>query len=219
VGNRGLARRTATAALAIVAVLCAGCGGGGSRGGAGAPAPTTTRVGPRVAALTQVLTFQALDDRGLLPGLVRVQTVPGVCAGGSLVLSGRADAWRCAAGATMLDPCFSAEGSAELACVPDPFTPNATVVQVTGPMPRGNRNDPGHPPWFLELADGTRCGPLSPGVDPAATVQGRHPSYSCADGSVVFGDPDGLRPVWTAQVGSVSGGAVLATVEVTTAWY
>lgn len=201
-----------------MALLCAGCGGGHDRAGSGTRAPTTT-TGPRVAVLTQVLTFQAFDDRGLLPGLVAAQTVPGVCTGGSLVLAGRADAWRCTAGTAVLDPCFSAEGTPELACVPDPFTPNAMVLQVTPPLPRGNRNDPGHPPWFLELADGTRCGPLAPGVDPAATIRGRHPAYSCANGSVIYGDPDGSRPVWTAQVGSVPGAADLATIDVTTAWY
>jgi hypothetical protein len=171
------------------------------------------------AAVTQVLTFQAFDDRGLLPGLVRAASVPGSCTGGSLVVAGRGDAWRCTAGGTMLDPCFSAEGSVELACVPDPFTSGVTALQLAGPLPRGNRNDAAHPPWFLELADGSRCGPPGPDVAAGAAAAGRRLTYACAGGLAVFGDPDSSSQVWKVQVGPAGGSAGVSTVDVKVAWY
>lgn len=200
--------------VAAIALSAGGCATGtGSARGDSHPVATA----PSVGMVTQVLTFQAFDDRGLLPGLAAARSVSGVCTGGSLLVAGRADAWRCSADATEFDPCFSAEGSAQLACVPDPFTSDVTILQVTGPLPRGNRNDPGHQAWFLELVDGSRCGPVAPAV--AVVARASPTTYACTGGRAVFGDPDGSRPVWIALVGPESGGAAPAPVEVKVAWY
>jgi hypothetical protein len=214
-----LSRVRAAAVVAVFVVAAASCGGstGGSRA-ARLPAGRAADP-PRVAALTEVLTFQAFDDRGLLPNLVRTTSVDGACTGGSLDLPGRADAWRCTSGGSVLDPCFSAEGSSELACVPDPFTTAVTMLQISGRLPRGNRNDPAHPPWFLELADGRRCGPLPAGSQRAAAVAGAAPTYTCTGGAEVFGDPDASRPVWTARVGPGDRASAEVAVDVKTAWY
>ncbi len=165
------------------------------------PATPTTIVN---AAVTQVLTFQAFDDTGLLPNLVRSATVAGSCAGGSSVHTGRADAWRCRAGEATLDPCFANATGEELACAPDPWSREVTIVRPATPLGRAgsNRNDPGAPPWFLELADGTRCGRTPPAT------------YRCGTG-VMVGDPDPSRPVWTVR--PVGAGQV--NPEVRTAWY
>lgn len=184
-------------AVSAAATAC-GRGGGGRAGGT----PTTAVAAP--AAVVQVLTFQAYDDTGLLPNLVRASTVDGSCAGGSAVRPGRADAWRCRAGDTLFDPCFANPTGTELACVPDPFTTQVTIVRLATPLGRAgsNRNDPGLPPWFLELVDGSRCGRTPPS------------GYRCDTGRAV-GEPDTSRPVWT--VGTLDTEA--ATVDVRTAWY
>ncbi len=156
--------------------------------------------------MTQVPTFQAFDDVGLLPNLVGTGTVTGPCPGGSRVHTGRADAWRCQAGDTALDPCFANHTGEELACVADPWTLQVTVFRPAAPLGRAgsNRNDPGVPPWFLELADGSRCGRTPPST------------YTGSTGRRV-GEPD-TSPMWTVR----SEPAVSAeprTAEVATAWY
>lgn len=212
------ARRAVGVLVGVVAMVTGGCGSGGgsARSGAGASAATT----PRVAAVTQVLTFQAYDDRGLIPGLVPAHSVTGSCSGGSVVLAGRADAWRCTAGGPVMDPCFLDEGTSELACVPDPFTPDVTLLQVSGPMPRGNRNDPAHPAWFLELADGSRCGAVvADGAGGGGTATAARASYACGGGTVVFGEPDASRPVWRVQVGAAADPSAARPADVRVAWY
>ncbi len=104
------------AAPALIALLVTGCA---SRAGRD-PTTTPARPGP-ATAVTQVLTFQAFDDAGLLPNLVRATSVTGTCQGGSLVHPGRADAWRCRAGDTAFDPCFANATADELACIVDPW--------------------------------------------------------------------------------------------------
>jgi hypothetical protein len=188
---------------------------------AGNDAPTTAQgTAPRISVLTQVLTFQAFDEHGLLPGLVRAESLTGQCAGGSLSASGRADAWRCTSGGRVLDPCFANPSGGELACVPDPFTRDVAILQVAGALARGNRNDPGHPPWFLELDDGSRCGAVAAEPGPTSTpAGGRRPTYSCGGGAQIYGDPDGSKPVWTVQRRVTPASDDLAAAAVRIAWY
>lgn len=192
--------RSGRVLAAVVLVAGAGCG---HRAG-GHAAQTVTTAGADRAAVVQVLTFQAYDDTGLLPNLVRASTVDGSCAGGSTLRPGRADAWRCEAGDIVLDPCFANPTGTELACLPDPFTTQATIVRLAAPLGRAgsNRNDPGQPPWFLELADGSRCGRTPPS------------GYRCDAGRSV-GEPDVSRPVWRVRTLDAEG----ATIDVRTAWY
>ena len=181
----------AAALLAVVAAACTPAADPPT-----APRPTGT--------VTQVLTFQAFDDVGLLPNLVRAVSVTGACPGGSRIHPGRFDAWRCQAGDTAFDPCFSNQTGEELACVADPWAREVTVLRPPAPLGRAgaNRNDPGLPPWFLELADGTRCGRAPPST------------YRCAGGAEL-GEPDTTRPAWTVRPANGVG----LSLEVRTAWY
>jgi hypothetical protein len=198
-----------TSAWILLAVVLASC--------EGTTAPPSTA--PPISVLTQVLTFQAFDDHGLLPGLARADTVSGQCGGGSLSASGRADAWRCTSGGRVLDPCFANPSGGDLACVPDPFTRDVTMLAVGGALTRGNRNDPGHPPWFLELDDGTRCGAVAAEPGPTSTTGDRRPTYTCTGGAQVYGDPDGSKPVWTVQVRATPASNDVAPAGVRIAWY
>lgn len=186
--------------LAVVLAVGAACGDGGG----GRAAQTAATTGTDRGAVVQVLTFQAYDDIGLLPNLARASTVDGSCPGGSTVRPGRADAWRCQAGDSLFDPCFANPTGTELACVPDPFTTQVTIVRLATPLGRAgsNRNDPGQPPWFLELVDGSRCGRTPPS------------GYRCDTGRAL-GEPDTSRPVWTVRTLEPEA----ATVDVRTAWY
>lgn len=183
------------AAALLLVLSAAGCGGD--------PAPSHAGLRP-AGDVTQVFTFQAYDDAGLLPHLARAASVSGTCTGGSRILAGRFDAWRCQAGETSFDPCFSNHTGEELACVTDPWSGDATVVRPPAPLGRAgsNRTDPGLPPWFLELADGDRCGRTPPST------------YRCA-GGVDVAEPDTTRPVWTVRPAAGAG----LTRDVRTAWY
>jgi hypothetical protein len=221
VGIGGAARGAASVVLAVAAATGAGCASGRSDGGTTAHAAAPAGPGQAAAALTQVLTFQAFDDRGLLPGRVRAGSVSGSCTGGSLTMPGRADAWRCTGAGVVLDPCLSTEAGGDLACVADPFSTEVTMLQLSSGLPRGNRNDPGQPPWFLQLQDGSRCGPMtavpaSPN-DPVPTD--RRPRYPCAGGGVVVGDPDRSRATWTVQVSPPGSPSDLHAADVEIAWY
>lgn len=190
--------RGAVARLAVAAAVAgAGCGGGSP---AHRPAPATSAV-----EITAVLTFQAYDDAGLLPNLTATSTLAGACQGGSALVAGRADAWRCRAGDTTFDPCFANGTGEELACATDPWAHVVTVLRPAAPLGRAgsNRTDPSLPPWYLELVDGARCVRTPPAT------------YRCAGGGadgMELGPPDTTRSLWVVAGAGVRG-------EVRTAWY
>jgi hypothetical protein len=191
------------ARLAVAAAVAgAGCGGGSP---VHRPAVTGTTSPVEVTA---VLTFQAYDDAGLLPNLVPTSTVAGACQGGSALVAGRADAWRCRAGDIAFDPCFANGTGQELACAADPWAHDVTVLRPAAPLGRAgsNRTDPSLPPWYLELVDGARCVRTPPA------------GYRCAGGGAdgrEVGPPDTTRSLWAV---SDAGGAGFRG-EVRTAWY
>jgi hypothetical protein len=136
-------------------------------------------------------------------------------------MPGRADAWRCTGAGAVLDPCLSTEAGGDLACVADPFSTEVTILQLASALPRGNRNDPGQPPWFLQLQDGSRCGPMTAvpanATDPVPAD--RRPRYACTGGGEVVGDADRSRSTWTAQLSPPGHPSDLHPVDVEVAWY
>jgi hypothetical protein len=137
----------------------------------------------------------------------------GSCWTNSIAAPFRADAWRCAVGNGISDPCFQIPQSKNLLCNINPATPNSTssfVLKLTQPLP-APQIPPGLAPkdwaWLIQLSDGTLCSPFT-GTLPA--IAGDHSAnYDCAPGPLgenllIFDDLNTSSSVWTANVGTLS---------------
>jgi putative hemolysin len=107
-------------------------------------------------AATQVITY--------VPGPPTGQPQEGICWTNSLAVW-REDAWRCAVGNEIYDPCFSSgrrsssEGESVI-CGADPVTPTVSFLLTLTealPAPEVPPDTAGHA-WQVELAGGTVCG-------------------------------------------------------------
>ena len=126
----------------------------------------------------------------------------------------RADAWRCAVGNEIHDPCFSADDG--VICGADPMT-GATgfALTLTEPLPAAEAPpDAATHAWLVELADGTVCG-FATGA--TGGVGDERINYLCPSPDpgqqvVILGD---LQPgmVWMAHRAAVSGGMPNLTVN------
>ncbi len=142
-----------------------------------------------------------------------IKVVNGSCWTNSIAAPFRADAWRCTVGNNISDPCFQIPNSANLLCNINPTVTNATssfVLKLTKPLPKPQIPQglaPKDWAWLIQLSDGTLCTPFT-GTLPA--IAGDHSAnYSCAPGPLgdnllIFDDLDTSRPVWTADVGTLS---------------
>ena len=139
----------------------------------------------------------------------------GSCWVNSVAAPYRADAWRCAVGNEISDPCFEVpnqNGAKELICGRDQENSNATstfMLKLIKPLPvPGAVPDPvpSNWAWAVMLADGTYCTPFT-GTRPFAAT-GEAAIYACASKNpaeeYIFGDLNNDRPVWTAAVGTLS---------------
>ncbi len=122
------------------------------------------------------------------------------------------DAWRCAVGNGIEDPCFSISGSTStVLCGANPANSAATssfVLTLQKPLPKPN--PPAVPPlnwaWLVKLTDGTVCSPFTgtlPLADGQAAEYGCAPRYRGED-RMIFGDLNASSSVWTAEVGTIS---------------
>src|SRR5262249_44649744 len=93
----------------------------------------------------------------------------------------RPEAWRCAAGNEIYDPCFAVAGLADaVVCGVDPARrKDGFVLDLVKPLPARSPSEVSEPlPWLLELADGSVC-ELSTGT--SAEVAGQDVPYECSD--------------------------------------
>ncbi len=135
----------------------------------------------------------------------------GSCWTGSIAAPYRKDAWRCAVGDGISDPCFQIPNNTNLICGVDPQDPSsAFILQPTKPLPAPNAIEgpvPTNWGWLVELQGGTLCSPFT-GTRPFA-AGGESANYSCAPGTLgndvmIFGDLNASSSVWTAKVGTLS---------------
>lgn len=143
--------------------------------------------------------------------------VRGSCWTNSIAAPYRTDAWRCAVGNDIQDPCFQIEGSTStLFCGMDPANLAATssfVLALTKPLPvpEGSQPAPNNWAWLVELQDGTVCssftGTLPFAADHEVAEYGCAPRYQ-GDDRMIFGDLNALSDVWTAEIGTLSSSTV-----------
>jgi hypothetical protein len=151
------------------------------------------------------------------PGMPASSTpiVKGSCWTSSIAAPYRADAWRCAVGNGIQDPCFQIGDSTNtLLCGMNPADPAATssfVLSLTKPLPAPAAFPApaaGNWAWLLKLQDGTLCSPFE-GTRPF-DAQGDAAEYGCAPQSPggpardIFGDLNASSGVWTAETGILS---------------
>jgi hypothetical protein len=141
--------------------------------------------------------------------------VPGSCWTNSIAAPYRADAWRCAVGNGIQDPCFEIGGSTStLLCGINPENPASSstfVLSLTKPLPPPEVILPSVPSsmvWLIKLQNGTLCTPFTGTLPPV--MEGENTAnYDCAPGplgkeTVIFGSLNSSTSVWTANVGTLS---------------
>lgn len=191
---------------------------------------TSTSTTTTAAALaTQVIAYTAVPPPSSTPA------ENGSCWTNSIAAPFRTDAWRCAVGNGISDPCFQIPNStSSLLCGINPTVIDSTstfLLKLTKPLP-APEVPPGTPPsdwaWLVQLADGTLCTPFT-GTLPI-TATGEAANYGCAPGPdgkdvLIFGGLNASTSAWTAEIGTLSetksGMPTLAsssTVPVTTVW-
>lgn len=155
---------------------------------------------------TQIVVYQSAQPASGTPVL------NGSCFANSISAPYRTDAWRCAVGNAISDPCFMIAGSKNLLCGVNPaegsFATSTFVLHVTKTLPAPDVA-PGTPPanwaWAIQLADGTYCTPFT-GTRPF-TASGVAGYYGCnspnPNESMIFGDLNASSSIWTAEVGSL----------------
>lgn len=168
---------------------------------------TATQTAP-VAPATQVIAYTPVPPPSSTP------VEKGSCWTNSIAAPFRPDAWRCAVGNGISDPCFQIPNSTDtLLCAVNPTVLDSTstfVLKLTQPL-SGPQVPPGTPPsdwaWLVQLADGTLCTPFT-GTLPI-TATGEAANYGCAPGPLgnnlmIFGELNSSSSAWTAEVGTIS---------------
>jgi hypothetical protein len=168
---------------------------------------TSTQTAPAVLA-TQVIAYTPPQPANSVP------VENGSCWTNSIAAPFRSDAWRCAVGNGISDPCFEIpNNTSSLLCDVNPTVANSSstfVLKLTQPLP-ASEIPPGLPPsnwaWLVQLADGTLCTPFT-GTLPI-TATGEAANYGCAPGPLgndllIFGDLNASSSAWTANIGTLS---------------
>jgi len=181
-----------------------------------ARAPITS-TNPPAGNASSTPTSEATQIVNYAPGAPASSTpvARGSCWTSSIAAPYRADAWRCAVGNGIQDPCFQIGGSTStLLCGMDPADPEATssfVLSLTKPLPAPetiSTSAAGNWAWLVKLQDGTICSPFE-GTRPFDNA-GDVAEYGCAPqtpgGSAwnIFGDLNSSSSVWTAKIGMLS---------------
>ncbi len=195
--------------------------------GANQTTSTATQV-PPIPDATQVVAYVPLPPASSTP------TESGSCWTSSIAAPFRTDAWRCAVGNGISDPCFQIPNSNNLLCGVNPTEPNSTstfVLKLTQALPTPEAPQvvpPSDWAWLVELQDGTLCTPFT-GTLPF-TADGQSANYGCAPGPLgtnllIFGELNASSSVWTANIGTLSQTtsslpsiATSSTVPVITVW-
>lgn len=152
---------------------------------------------------TKVITFKPNGFRG--------KTGIGYCFSSSIALE-RSDAWRCRAGDSIYDPCFTTSVKNKLICDADPVTNRPGFpLQIAKALPQTtNTSSVSTKPWILMLEDGSVCTAYTgtmPVIPYGESMMGL--KYGCVGGAnsaknqssgIVDGSIDTSEKVWQANL-------------------
>jgi hypothetical protein len=187
-------------------------------GGCGTDDPATGTTGPLTATRTATVDPFTPDGQPK-PGLTITNEFDADCRPSALD-GGNSRARQCFTGGPtlMLDPCFvPGDGPQRTAlCLRGPDSHRATLLTITDDTaPPATAGTEAGNPWYIELADGSRCRAAGPNP---VTLDGMPLSYGCGDDGFLYGLPDRSRPVWTIHHGS-DGSQHTRVVRIRTAWH
>lgn len=179
------------------------------------------------APATQIVQYEPQQPASSTP------TKQGSCWTNSIAAPFRGDAWRCAVGNGISDPCFQIPGSPNLLCNMNPAKPATSsgfVLQLTKPLPKSEPVtglQPSDQVWLVELHGDTLCSPFT-GTLPF-TATGDVASFGCAPGALgsdvdIF-DINSSSSVWAAKIGTLTASTSspptvtgVSIVPITTVW-
>ena len=183
---------------------------------------TTTPAAPSAAQTPRVTDVHVLvvaELAALNPTLQITDHITGSCWTGSLANPGRPDAWRCASGSRIYDPCFMAGiQPPAVACLQTPWATETVLLTLEEPLhiPADPAAMLAQQPWALELADGVRRTVATTGA--GLSIAGMRVTYGCSDGSSAVGTVDRTEPVWRIFM-RARGSWVLVLTPIVVAWY
>jgi Protein kinase domain len=228
------ARPWALAAGAAVLTVVIGVGVAialGSGGGPGPAPPTSTPTltsasvsrstsTPSTATPTPTPTateiFSPVNASGGLAVSVTHEQ-RGSCLGGSIVIA-RSDAWRCLVGNDVYDPCFMVNQTQVLCPNDGPWANTGILVNIPGGLPSAaaikNQGTSGQP-WAIELADGSKCLPIS---GASSVIANQRLNFDCSDGLGLYGNVQRSGSHWTIFAGAQHSGQITMR-PIATAWF
>jgi hypothetical protein len=153
---------------------------------------------------TRVTVFRPFVAGKLSPRLHVTKTAKGQCFSGSSA-DPRSDAWRCAIGNFIYDPCFSdPKVPSFVACPADgsPFGTGVIRLALSRALPKslGNHGSPGQGnPWAVKLAGGRVCTFLTGAT---FAYHGKRVNYGCTVKVFLAGSPSRAGSMWTITMGT-----------------
>lgn len=159
--------------------------------------PAALAVLPKKESFTtEVINFVPPEN---LPAEIK----EGDCQTNSFADPYRRDAWRCAAGKVVYDPCFSIALSDVVYCKMNPLQDGGEfLIKLAKPLPEPivPENAQDNWAWFIELRDGTYC---SPYTGPRPIVNSQVAFYGCksnaaGEQAVLMGDLK-KNLIWKAE--------------------
>jgi len=156
------------------------------------------------AQKTRVTIYRPFVAGKLSPRLYLTKTVKGQCFSGSSA-DPRGDAWRCAAGNFIHDPCFSdPKVPSWVACPADgsPFGTGVIRLALSRALPKslGNHGSTGEGnPWAVKLAGGLICTFLTGAT---FAFHGKRVNYGCTVKVFLAGSPNRSGGTWTITLGT-----------------
>jgi|GEM_PF-3311480 len=144
--------------------------------------------------ITNVIKYSFPAD---IPDQVKV----GTCSAGSLAQPYRQDAYKCAVGSIVYDPCFASQDRKSVICHMNPLSEDKFVINLSSALPEQKISVVKENwAWFVELEDGTICSPYTTNKP---LINNEEAFYGCK--AKVKGDLDVLikdliiGEIWTAK--------------------